>query len=34
VEERKKKLRDYLQQLISVYIIADDMNQKKHKNTF
>ena len=28
-EERKKKLREYLQQLISVYFIADDMNQKK-----
>ena len=28
-EERKKKLREYLEQLISVYIIADDMNQKK-----
>ena len=31
-EERKKKLRDYLEQLISVYIIADDMNQKKEEN--
>ena len=34
VEERKKKLRDYLQQLISVYIIADDMSQKNQKNTY
>ena len=34
VEERKKKLRDYLQQLISVYIIADDMSQKKLKNNY
>ena len=31
-EERKKKLRDFLQQLISVYIIADDMNQKNKYN--
>ena len=28
VEDRKKKLREFLKQLISVYIIADDMNQK------
>ena len=32
VEERKKKLRELLQQLISVYIIADDMNQKNKYN--
>ena len=33
-EERKKKLREFLQQLISVYIIADDMNQKnKYKGS-
>ena len=31
-EERKKKLRDYLEQLISIYIIEDDMNQKKEVN--
>ena len=30
-EERKKKLRDDLEQFISVYIIADDMNQKKEE---
>ena len=28
-EERKNKLRDFLEQLILVYIIADDLNQKK-----
>ena len=35
-EERKKKLREFLQQLVSVYIIADDMNQKNKnsKNNF
>ena len=27
-EERKKKLKEYLEQLILVYIIADDLNQK------
>ena len=32
VEERKKKIRDFLQQLISVYIIADDMDQKNKYN--
>ena len=31
-DERKKKLRDYLEQLISLYIIADDMIQKKEEN--
>ena len=31
-EERKKVLRKYLQQLIAVYIIADDMNQKNKYN--
>ena len=31
-EERKKKLREFLQQLISVYIISDDMNQKNKYN--
>ena len=30
-EERKKKLRDDLEQFISVYIIADDMNQKNEE---
>ena len=28
VEDRKKKLREFLQQLITLYIIADDMSQK------
>ena len=31
-EKRKQKLREFLQQLISVYIIADDMNQKNKFN--
>ena len=31
-EERKKKLRDHLQQLISFYIMSEDMNQNKKGN--
>ena len=30
-EERKKNLRDFLEHLISLYIIEDDMNQKNQK---
>ena len=32
-EERKTKLRDFLQQLITFYIISDDMNQKNKYNS-